>query len=59
MKILVCRSSTTLTFTPHPTNPSVLYESSPEPVVPPPAAVLASRIAAEMNAERARTSRAG
>ena len=52
-------SSTTFTFTPHATNPSVLYESAPAPVSAPPGTVLASRLAAEMDLEIARSSRAG
>lgn len=52
-------SSTTFSFTPHVTNPSVLYESAPAPVAAPATAVLASRLAAEMEIEVARTSRAG
>ena len=52
-------SSTTFTFTPHATNPSVLYESAPAPVAAPAAAVLASRLAVEREREIARSSRAG
>ena len=50
-------SSTTLTFTPHSTNPSVLYESAP--VTVPSSAVLATRLAAEINADAVRGTRAG
>ena len=52
-------SATTFTFTPHATNPSVLYESTPVPVAAPATAVLTSRLGAERGAELARTSRAG
>jgi hypothetical protein len=52
-------SATTFTFTPHTTNPSVLYESAAAPVAAPASAVIASRLAAEMNADLARNSRAG
>jgi hypothetical protein len=51
-------SSTTFTFTPHPTNPSVLYESS-SPVAAPAAPMLGSRLSPEMTSEVARNSRAG
>ncbi len=50
-------SSTTLTFTPHSTNPSVLYESAP--VAAPAPTVLPTRLAAEMNTDVARSTRAG
>ena len=52
-------SSTTFTFTPHPTNPSVLYESPSAGVAAPSSPMLASRRAAETNTEVARSSRAG
>lgn len=52
-------SSTTFTFTPHPTNPSVLYESPTSSVAAPAASMISSRLGAEMTAEVARQSRAG
>ena len=52
-------SSTTFTFTPHPTNPSVLYESPSSAVAAPPSSMLASRLTGESIAEVARQSRAG
>jgi hypothetical protein len=52
-------SSTTFTFTPHATNPSVLYESTPAPVAAPQSTILTSRLAQEMDVEIARSSRAG
>jgi len=50
-------SSTTFTFTPYPTNPSVLYESAP--TVAAPMAALSNRLAPEMDIATARNSRAG
>ena len=52
-------SSTTFTFTPHPTNPSVLYESPSSSVAAPPSAKLSSRLTGEKTLEAGLRSRAG
>jgi len=51
-------SSTTFTFTPHPTNPSVLYES-PSPGAPAQAGSMVAKLRAPERAEPSRSSRAG
>lgn len=51
-------SSTTFTFTPHPTNPTVLYDSPSAGVAAPTVPLLANRRAPEI-AEASRSSRAG
>ena len=52
-------SSTTITFTPYPTNPSVLYESPSSAVAAPPSSKLSGRLTAETKAAVAPQSRAG
>lgn len=52
-------SSTTFMFTPHPANPTVLYESSPDATTAPTAPARATRLAAEAGRDSARRSRAG
>ena len=52
-------SSTTFVFTPHPSNPTVLYESSPDATTAPTAPARAARLAAEAGLDSARRSRAG
>ena len=52
-------SSTTFMFTPHPSNPTVLYESSPDASTAPTAPARAARLAAEAALDSARHSRAG
>jgi hypothetical protein len=52
-------SSTTFTFTPHSTNPSVLYESPSSSVSAPASSMHSSRLTPEITADVARQSRAG
>lgn len=52
-------SSTTFSFTPHASNPTVLYEPSETPGVAAPSSLRADRLSSEATPEVARNSRAG